>query len=94
MINQQTLHGNWNELAGRLREKWGELSGDELEQFKGNAAQLVGFIQRKTWRRAARSNAFLTRPPSMGPRPSAMPPNTRTSMSAKRQIGLPTRPTR
>ncbi len=48
MINQQTLRGNWHELTGRLREKWGELSGDELEQFKGNAAQLVGYIQRKT----------------------------------------------
>ncbi len=48
MINQQTLRGHWHDLTGRLREKWGQLNDDELEQFKGSTAQLVGFIQRKT----------------------------------------------
>lgn len=48
MANQQTLQGNWNEIAGKLRSRWGQLSGDELEKFKGNTSQLVGMIQRKT----------------------------------------------
>jgi uncharacterized protein YjbJ (UPF0337 family) len=48
MANQQTLEGNWNEISGKLRSKWGQLSGDDLDRFKGNTSQLVGLIQRKT----------------------------------------------
>jgi uncharacterized protein YjbJ (UPF0337 family) len=48
MISQQTLRGSWNEIAGKLRSKWGELSDDELERHHGNLQELVGYIQRKT----------------------------------------------
>ena len=48
MVNAQTLQGNWNEVKGKLRSKWGQLTGDELQQFNGNVEQLVGTIQRKT----------------------------------------------
>jgi uncharacterized protein YjbJ (UPF0337 family) len=48
MVNAQTLQGNWNEIKGKLRSKWGQLTGDELQQFNGNVDQLVGTIQRKT----------------------------------------------
>jgi len=48
MINQQVLEGSWNELRGKIREKWGQLTNDDLQQFDGNIDQLVGKIQRKT----------------------------------------------
>lgn len=48
MVNQQTLQGNWNEIKGKLRSKWGQLSGDELQTFDGNVERLIGMIQRKT----------------------------------------------
>jgi uncharacterized protein YjbJ (UPF0337 family) len=48
MVNQQTLRGNWNEIKGKIRSKWGQLSGDDLQTFDGNVDQLVGMIQRKT----------------------------------------------
>ena len=48
MVNQQTLQGNWNEIKGKLRSKWGALTADDLQVFNGNVAQLVGTIQRKT----------------------------------------------
>jgi len=48
MISQQTLRGSWNEIAGKLRSKWGELIDDELERHHGNLQELVGYIQRKT----------------------------------------------
>ncbi len=48
MINQQTLQGNWNEIKGKLRSKWGSLTDDDLKVFNGNVEQLVGTIQRKT----------------------------------------------
>jgi len=48
MINQQTLLGNWNEIKGTLRRKWGALTDDDLAVFNGTVEQLVGTIQRKT----------------------------------------------
>jgi uncharacterized protein YjbJ (UPF0337 family) len=48
MINQQTLQGNWNEIKGTLKERWGELTQDDLRAFNGNVDQLVGMIQKKT----------------------------------------------
>jgi uncharacterized protein YjbJ (UPF0337 family) len=48
MINQQTLQGNWNEIKGKLRSKWGSLTDDDLQIFNGNVEQLVGVIQRTT----------------------------------------------
>lgn len=48
MANQQTLQGNWNEIRGRLRERWGQLTEDDLREFNGNVDQLIGTIQRKT----------------------------------------------
>jgi len=48
MMNQQILQGNWNEIKGKLREKWGQLTDDDLPQIRGEAEQIVGIIQRKT----------------------------------------------
>ena len=48
MISQQTLQGNWNEIRGMLRSKWGELTDDDVTVFNGNVEQLMGTIQRKT----------------------------------------------
>jgi uncharacterized protein YjbJ (UPF0337 family) len=48
MVNQQTLEGNWNEIKGRIRTRWGQLTDDDLSQFHGEVDQLVGTIQRKT----------------------------------------------
>jgi uncharacterized protein YjbJ (UPF0337 family) len=48
MFNHQTLQGNWNEIKGKLRSKWGELTDDDLQVFNGNLEQLVDTIQRKT----------------------------------------------
>ncbi len=48
MVNQQVLAGHWNELRGKLKEKWGKLTDDELRNFDGNVDQLIGRIQRKT----------------------------------------------
>jgi uncharacterized protein YjbJ (UPF0337 family) len=48
MDNQQTIQGNWNEIKGKLRSRWGELTDDDLLECNGNVQQLVGTIQRKT----------------------------------------------
>jgi uncharacterized protein YjbJ (UPF0337 family) len=48
MINEQVLEGNWNEIKGKLRTHWGQLTDDDLTHFHGEVDKLVGTIQRKT----------------------------------------------
>ena len=47
-MNQQILDGNWNEIKGKVRQKWGQLTDSDLPQLQGDVEQLVGIIQRKT----------------------------------------------
>jgi len=46
-MNEYRIKGNWNELKGKAKEKWGELTDDELDKIDGNADQLVGAIQKR-----------------------------------------------
>jgi uncharacterized protein YjbJ (UPF0337 family) len=44
----QILEGNWNEIKGKLRQRWKQLTDDDLPQIRGDADQIIGVIQRKT----------------------------------------------
>lgn len=44
----QRVEGNWHLFKGYLREKWGELVDDEVEQHKGRREQLLGYLQERT----------------------------------------------
>jgi uncharacterized protein YjbJ (UPF0337 family) len=59
MINQATLKGNWNEIKGKLRSRWGQLTNDDVQAFNGNVDQLVGLIERKTGESRAAVEDFL-----------------------------------
>jgi len=39
------VEGNWNQVAGKVKEQWGKLTDDDLTQIKGNRQQLEGRIQ-------------------------------------------------
>lgn len=47
-INAQELQGQWNKLRGQVKERWGQLTDDDLQIHGGNVDQLVGRIQQKT----------------------------------------------
>lgn len=47
-INTQELQGQWNQLRGRVKEKWGQLTDEDLQIHGGNIDQVVGKIQQKT----------------------------------------------
>jgi uncharacterized protein YjbJ (UPF0337 family) len=48
MVNTQVLQGQWNQVRGQLKKKWGQLTDDDLKLTNGNIDQLVGKIQHKT----------------------------------------------
>jgi uncharacterized protein YjbJ (UPF0337 family) len=58
-LNQQTLQGNWNQIKGKLHEKWGDLTDDDLSNVQGNVEQLVGSIQERTGETRAAIESFL-----------------------------------
>jgi uncharacterized protein YjbJ (UPF0337 family) len=61
MVNQQILAGKWNEVRGKLKEKWGKLTDDDVRAFNGNVDQLVGRIQHKTGESREAIEDFLGR---------------------------------
>jgi uncharacterized protein YjbJ (UPF0337 family) len=46
-MNQDTMQGNWKQLKGKAKERWGKLTDDELDQVEGGSDQLAGKIQEK-----------------------------------------------
>jgi uncharacterized protein YjbJ (UPF0337 family) len=48
MTNSEQIRGQWNEVKGRLKEHWGQLTDDDLQRAEGSTDQLVGVVQQKT----------------------------------------------
>lgn len=46
-MNWDQVEGKWKEFKGKIQERWGELTDDELDQAKGNRQQIEGLIQQK-----------------------------------------------
>ena len=46
-MNQNILEGKWKQLRGSLREKWGQLTDDEVDQIAGKRDRLSGFLQER-----------------------------------------------
>lgn len=44
-MNRDWLEGNWKQVRGKVRERWGKLTDDELDVIAGRRDQLVGRIQ-------------------------------------------------
>jgi uncharacterized protein YjbJ (UPF0337 family) len=41
------VSGGWKEFRGKVKEKWGELTDDDLDRIDGQREQLEGQIQQK-----------------------------------------------
>jgi uncharacterized protein YjbJ (UPF0337 family) len=59
MVNTQVLQGQWNQVRGQLKKKWGQLTEDDLKFTNGNIEQLVGRIQHKTGEAREAIESFL-----------------------------------
>ena len=44
------VEGNWKQVAGKVKEKWGKLTDDDLTAINGRRDQLEGKIQELSFR--------------------------------------------
>jgi uncharacterized protein YjbJ (UPF0337 family) len=44
-MNWDQIEGNWKQVMGAAREKWGDLTDDDLDQIAGKRDQFIGRIQ-------------------------------------------------
>ncbi|HEX2960411.1 MAG: CsbD family protein [Bacteroidota bacterium] len=47
-MDRLELKGNWNIIKGRLKQKYGNLTDDDLRYEDGKDDELIGRIQKRT----------------------------------------------
>ncbi len=47
-MNNLTVKGDWNVAKGKLKQKWAQLTDDDLQYLEGKQDELVGRIQKRT----------------------------------------------
>jgi uncharacterized protein YjbJ (UPF0337 family) len=47
-MDRLRIKGNWNEMKGKIKQQWGDLTDDDLSYTEGKEDELVGRIQKKT----------------------------------------------
>ena len=46
-MNWDRVEGNWKMFKGKVKEKWGKLTDDDLDRAAGKRDQLAGRIQER-----------------------------------------------
>lgn len=46
-MEKNFFEGKWKEAKGEIQTAWGKLTGDDLEQTKGNMTSIAGLIQQR-----------------------------------------------
>jgi uncharacterized protein YjbJ (UPF0337 family) len=44
-MNEDKIKGQWKQLAGKLKSKWGKLTDDDLKIVEGDSEYLAGKLQ-------------------------------------------------
>lgn len=58
-MNWDQIAGNWKQLKGLAKEKWGKLTDDDLEVIAGMREQLAGKLQERYGYEKGRAGAEL-----------------------------------
>ncbi|SNS47702.1 Uncharacterized conserved protein YjbJ, UPF0337 family [Belliella buryatensis] len=53
------MKGNWNQIKGKLKQKYGDLTDDDLVYVEGKEDELLGKIQKKTGKSKEEVNKFI-----------------------------------
>ncbi len=46
-MNWDQIQGNWKQMTGQVKEKWGKLTDDDLTMIAGKRDQLAGILQQR-----------------------------------------------
>jgi len=46
-MNTDQLQGKWKQLKGSVKERWGNLTDDDVEVINGRRDQLIGRVQER-----------------------------------------------
>ncbi|KAF1684746.1 CsbD family protein [Pseudoxanthomonas taiwanensis] len=46
-MNRDIIAGNWKQLKGQMKAKWGDLTDDVFDVAEGNAEYLAGKLQER-----------------------------------------------
>lgn len=46
-MNWDMIEGNWKELSGKARQRWGKLTDDDWSMIGGRREELIGRIQQR-----------------------------------------------
>lgn len=46
-MNKEQAAGKWKQSIGKIKEKWGKLTNDDLDVIAGQRDQLVGRVQER-----------------------------------------------
>lgn len=46
-MNKDTLKGDWNMMKGKIKEKWGKLTDNDITEINGKKDQLMGKLQKE-----------------------------------------------
>ena len=46
-MDSDRISGNWKQVKGKVKEKWGKLTDDDLDVIDGRTEQLVGKLQER-----------------------------------------------
>jgi uncharacterized protein YjbJ (UPF0337 family) len=47
-MNKLSFRGNWNEIKGKLKQKYGNLTDGDLTFIQGKEDELLGRLQQRT----------------------------------------------
>lgn len=47
-MNELQLKGTWNEVKGKLKQKYGDLTDNDLTYAEGKSDEMLGRLQKKT----------------------------------------------
>jgi len=47
MMNADTFKGQWKQLRGKIQQKWGDLTNDDLDRIQGSQTEFEGLLQER-----------------------------------------------
>lgn len=45
-MNKDIVKGHWKEIKGQLKQQWGKLTDDNIDQMEGSYEELSGILQK------------------------------------------------